>query len=153
MADEESIARPRETRLWATPPLREYSLALHGGAGGRIEELSTERRESFEAGLRRAYLAGRVVLEDGGSALDPQIVSQLLAADRHDGPLQTLTPRERQVLCLIAAGRSNKRIALELGVAEKTVKTHVGHVLAKLDVSDRTQAALVAVRAGLAEHA
>lgn len=70
MADEESIARPRETRLWATPPLREYSLALHGGAGGRIEELSTERRESFEAGLRRAYLAGRVVLEDGGSALD-----------------------------------------------------------------------------------
>lgn len=70
MADEESIARPRETLLWATPPLREYSLALHGGAGGRIEELSTERRESFEAGLRRAYLAGRVVLEDGGSALD-----------------------------------------------------------------------------------
>jgi DNA-binding NarL/FixJ family response regulator len=63
----------------------------------------------------------------------------------------TLTPREREVLCLIAAGRSNKRIARELGVAEKTVKTHVGHVLAKLGVSDRTQAALIAVRAGLAD--
>ena len=53
------------------------------------------------------------------------------------------------MLCLIAAGHSNKRIAFELGIAEKTVKTHVGHVLAKLAVSDRTQAALVAVRAGL----
>ena len=50
------------------------------------------------------------------------------------------------MLCLLAAGRSNKRIALELGIAEKTVKTHVGHVLAKLGVADRTQAALLAVR-------
>jgi len=50
----------------------------------------------------------------------------------------------------IAGGRSNKRIALELGVAEKTVKTHVSHVLAKLGLSDRTQAALYAVREGIA---
>jgi len=70
MPDEESVARPLETRLWALPPIGEFSLALHGGAGGRIEELSTERRESFEAGLRRAHLAGRAVLEDGGAALD-----------------------------------------------------------------------------------
>ena len=90
------------------------------------------------------------------AAIDPTVAARLLralAAD--DAPAQavpdTLTPRERQVLCLIAAGRSNKRIARELGVAEKTVKTHVGHVLAKLGVSDRTQAALVAVRAGLAD--
>ena len=53
------------------------------------------------------------------------------------------------MLRLIAQGRSNKRIALELGVAEKTVKTHVGHVLGKLGLTDRTQAALYAVRAGL----
>jgi DNA-binding NarL/FixJ family response regulator len=45
---------------------------------------------------------------------------------------------------------ANKRIALELGVSEKTVKTHVGHLLAKLGVSDRTQAALLAVREGIA---
>ena len=57
------------------------------------------------------------------------------------------------MLGLIAAGRSNKRIAFELGIAEKTVKTHVGHVLAKLGVSDRTQAALLAVRSGLVEPA
>ena len=60
-----------------------------------------------------------------------------------------LTRREREVLELIVRGRSNKRIALELGIAEKTVKTHVGHVLAKLGVTDRTQAALLAVREGL----
>jgi DNA-binding NarL/FixJ family response regulator len=64
-------------------------------------------------------------------------------------PAAPLTPREREVLGLIGAGRSNKRIALELGVSEKTVKTHVGHLLAKLGVSDRTQAAIYAVRAGL----
>jgi NarL family two-component system response regulator LiaR len=54
------------------------------------------------------------------------------------------------VLGLIAGGRSNKRIALELGISEKTVKTHVGHLLAKLRVADRTQAAVLAVRDGLA---
>ena len=59
-----------------------------------------------------------------------------------------LTPREREVLELIGRGFPNKRIARELGIAEKTVKTHVGHVLAKLGVTDRTQAAVVAVRAG-----
>ena len=53
------------------------------------------------------------------------------------------------MLRLIARGNSNKRIALELGVAEKTVKTHVSHVLAKLGLTDRTQAALYAVREGL----
>jgi NarL family two-component system response regulator LiaR len=91
------------------------------------------------------------------ATIDPTVAARLLRTLAGDDPPahavpDTLTPRERQVLCLIAAGRSNKRIALELGVAEKTVKTHVGHVLAKLDVSDRTQAALVAVRAGLAEQ-
>jgi DNA-binding NarL/FixJ family response regulator len=62
-----------------------------------------------------------------------------------------LTPREREVLGLIGRGMPNKRIARELGVSEKTVKTHVGHVLAKLGVTDRTQAALHAVREGLTE--
>jgi DNA-binding NarL/FixJ family response regulator len=64
-----------------------------------------------------------------------------------------LTRREREVLALIAVGASNKRIALELGIAENTVKTHVGHLLGKLGVADRTQAALLAVRRGLAAGA
>jgi NarL family two-component system response regulator LiaR len=63
--------------------------------------------------------------------------------------IEQLTRREREVLELIALGQSNKRIARELGVAEKTVKTHVGHLLAKLGVADRTQAALLFVQSGL----
>ena len=62
-----------------------------------------------------------------------------------------LTPREREVLELIGRGFPNKRTARRLEVSEKTVKTHVGHVLAKLGVTDRTQAAVVAVRAGLVD--
>jgi NarL family two-component system response regulator LiaR len=93
------------------------------------------------------------------AAIDPTVAARLLhqLSDRtaqggapSPAHVDALTRREREVLCLIAAGRSNKRIAFELGIAEKTVKTHVGHVLAKLDVTDRTQAALLAVRAGLA---
>jgi len=82
----------------------------------------------------------------------PAVAARLLASIAEPagaGPRDALTPREREVLALIGRGFANKRIALELGIAEKTVKTHVGHVLAKLGVSDRTQAALHAARAGL----
>ena len=64
------------------------------------------------------------------------------------GRLDTLTPREREVLAQIAAGRSNREIARVLQVSEKTVKAHVSSVLAKLGVQDRTQAAVLAVRHG-----
>ena len=74
---------------------------------------------------------------------------ETLAADGAVEPLDRLTPREREVLVLIAHGYANKRIAQELALSEKTVKAHVSHVLAKLGVSDRTQAAVFAVRAGL----
>jgi DNA-binding NarL/FixJ family response regulator len=91
--------------------------------------------------------------------IDPTVAARLLhtlssresAGGAGDG-IEHLTRREREVLELIALGHSNKRIALELGVAEKTVKTHVGHLLAKLGVTDRTQAALFAVQHGLARR-
>jgi NarL family two-component system response regulator LiaR len=94
--------------------------------------------------------------------IDPTVAARLLRTLSEPGPAirrgdaaadpgAALTPREHEVLELIAAGRSNKRIALELGIAEKTVKTHVGHLMAKLGVADRTQAALLAVRRGLVD--
>jgi DNA-binding NarL/FixJ family response regulator len=91
----------------------------------------------------------------GGTLLDPTVASRLVEAIAQrpgEEPHERLTAREREVLALIALGRSNKRIASELGIAEKTVKTHVGHVLAKLGVPDRTGAALLAVREGLSER-
>jgi len=90
---------------------------------------------------------------DGNAPLSPTIVTRVVEEIAQGGgapaEVDDLTPRERDVLILIARGRSNKVIALELGVAEKTVKTHVSHILGKLSLTDRTQAALYAVRHGL----
>jgi DNA-binding NarL/FixJ family response regulator len=97
-------------------------------------------------------------VDRGEALLHPAVAARVLAelvspdgaparAERRDA----LTAREREVLALVAHGRANKAIAFELGVAEKTVKTHVGNILAKLGLSDRTQAALYAVREGLAD--
>jgi DNA-binding NarL/FixJ family response regulator len=101
-------------------------------------------------------VAGIRTVAAGQGLLSPPVAARLLEEMSSERPTAdeataALTPREREVLILIAGGRSNKRIALELGVAEKTVKTHVGHVLGKLGVSDRTQAALWAVRHGLVD--
>ena len=116
--------------------------ALRGGAAGFLLK-DTEPSELARA-VRTAH-AGQAPLSP---AVATRVVEQLADGGRPRAA-DVLTPRELEVLRLIAQGRSNKRIALELGVAEKTVKTHVGHVLAKLDLSDRTQAALYAVREGL----
>ena len=72
---EESVALPLDTKLFSVAPAGSFSLALHGGAGGRIEELSTEVREQFEAGLRLAYNEGQRILSVGGSALDAVCVA------------------------------------------------------------------------------
>jgi NarL family two-component system response regulator LiaR len=92
----------------------------------------------------------------GQSPLSPAVAARLvdeLAHGGHRSAPEELTPRELEVLRLIARGRSNKVIARELGMAEKTVKTHVSHLLAKLGLADRTQAAVYAVREGLADRA
>jgi two-component system, NarL family, response regulator LiaR len=118
--------------------------ALRAGAAGYLLK-NTEPREVARA-VRAAHA--------GEALLDPVVAARLvetLAASGAEEPLDRLTPREREVLVLIGRGLPNKRIARELEVSEKTVKTHVGHVLAKLGVGDRTQAAVVAVRAGLVD--
>jgi DNA-binding NarL/FixJ family response regulator len=72
---------------------------------------------------------------EGGSALDPQIVSQLLSAEHRNGPLAALTPREREVLELVAEGRSNPSIAEHLGITLRSTEKHVSSIFAKLDLS------------------
>jgi DNA-binding CsgD family transcriptional regulator len=66
--------------------------------------------------------------------------------------LNVLTRREREVLALVGQGRSNQEIAGLLGISERTARTHVSNVLHKLNVTSRTQAALLAIHAGLVEH-
>jgi DNA-binding NarL/FixJ family response regulator len=70
----------------------------------------------------------------GGSALDPEVVSQLLGRKRRDDPLDTLTPREREVLGLMAEGRSNQAIAEAMTVTERAVEKHVTSIFSKLDL-------------------
>jgi serine/threonine-protein kinase PknK len=69
---------------------------------------------------------------DGGSALDPQVVSRLIGAQGHADALDELSPREREVLSLMAEGRTNAGIARRLWLTEKTVETHVRSILLKL---------------------
>jgi NarL family two-component system response regulator LiaR len=116
--------------------------ALRAGAAGYL--LKNAAPQELARAIRAAS-AGEVLL-------DPVVAARLVDTLAGGGePLDRLTPREREVLELIGRGFPNKLIARELGLSEKTVKTHVGHVLAKLGVTDRTQAAVVAVRAGLVE--
>jgi DNA-binding NarL/FixJ family response regulator len=80
--------------------------------------------DEFRSSVRR--------VAEGGSALDPAIVTQLVGRRRSDDPLETLTPREREVLELMAEGRSNQSIAQKLVVTERAVEKHVTSIFGKL---------------------
>jgi len=75
----------------------------------------------------------------GGSALDPEVVATLLGPTRRNDPLTRLTPREREVLALMAEGRTNAGIAGRLCLTERTVETHVGSIMSKLDLFESVQ--------------
>ena len=80
------------------------------------------------------FLAAVRRVGDGGTALDPEVVAQLLARSRQRDPLERLTPREREVLSLMAEGRTNPAIARSLVVTDKAVEKHVSNIFAKLDL-------------------
>jgi len=85
----------------------------------------------------------------GESVLDPDIAARLLRHVRQGEPgrpLDRLSPRELDVLTVLARGRSNREIARTLGIGEETVKAHVSNILAKLNLADRTQAAIFALQ-------
>ena len=117
--------------------------AVRAGAAGYLLK-DVEPQELVRA-IRAAH-AGEALLHPAVAA---RLMEEFASEHGRIAAESSLTDREQEVLELIGRGLPNKLIARELGIAEKTVKTHVSAVLAKLGVTDRTQAALYAVRNGL----
>jgi DNA-binding NarL/FixJ family response regulator len=118
--------------------------ALEAGASGYL--LKDSDADEVSAAIRAAHR--------GELPLDPAIARGLtssLRAESRDGPDKELTTRELEVLRLLGAGKSNKQIAAELQISERTARAHVSNILGKLGLASRTQAALWAVRQGLVE--
>lgn len=113
----------------------EIQAALDAGALGYLQKSAS--REELLAALR-SVAQGRLSL--------PLEIARQLNASRL-GP--AITPREREILVLIAGGKANKEIAAALAISEDTVKRHVSHILEKLDVNDRAQATAEAIRRGI----
>jgi two-component system nitrate/nitrite response regulator NarL len=127
---------------------RDLAAALRGGAAGYLlkssdsDELgqAIERAARGEASFSAA-MTTKLAAAFGGAAPAPE--APAVPAMPDDDALATLSPREREILELIARGDSNKEIARALSIAETTVKIHVQHILRKLDLSSRVQAAVV----------
>lgn len=96
------------------------------GVGYLLKERVADVRDFVDAARRVAA---------GGTALDPEVVAQLLVRSRRREPLDTLTPREREVLSLMAQGRSNAAIAAALTVSDGAVEKHISSIFAKLDLA------------------
>ena len=107
-----------------------YALDLVGESAGGVGYLLKDRVADVD---RFVDSVKRVA--DGGSALDPEVVATLLGRRRRDDPLAELTAREREVLALMAEGRSNHAIAEELVVTERAVEKHVTSIFNKLDLA------------------
>ena len=104
-----------------------YALELVGDSAGGVGYLLKDRVtdvDRFVESVRR--------VAEGGSALDPEVVAQLVGRARRDDPLAELTPREREVLELMAEGRSNNAIAAQMTVTERAVEKHVTSIFGKL---------------------
>lgn len=117
--------------------------AMEAGADGyQLKEVQPDQ-----------LVASIIAVYQGNANFHPKVTPTLLrrpvAQEKKQDSLSMLTKREKEVLGEIAKGRSNKEIAAELHITEQTVKTHVSNVLAKLEVDDRTQAALYAVKNGV----
>jgi DNA-binding NarL/FixJ family response regulator len=104
------------------------ALAEHPARLGYLLKDRVTDVDEFVATLHR--------VERGGTALDPQVVSRLLASERAGGPLDALTPREREVLQLIAEGLSNPAIADRMGITLRSAEKHVSRVFSKLGLPD-----------------
>ena len=107
-----------------------YALELVGESAGGVGYLLKDRVADVER-----FIDSVKRVAEGGSALDPEVVSQLVGRARRDDPLAGLTPREREVLALMAEGRSNQAIAEHMVVTERAVEKHVTSIFSKLDLA------------------
>jgi DNA-binding NarL/FixJ family response regulator len=144
------VADPVKVLMLTTFDLDDYVYeALRAGASGFL--LKDVRREDLASAVR--------VVAAGEALLAPSITKRLIhefARRPRSGPqalvsLDPLTPREREVLELMARGQSNAEIAADLVIGEQTVKTHVGNVLSKLGLRDRIHAVILAYEVGLVQ--
>lgn len=145
----EAAPRSRVLMLTVSEDERDLSAALRGGAMGYL--LKTVDSDVMAAAVVRAMA--------GASTISPEMTGKLVTAfqslqgeaaapppaEPDPDPIHSLSPREREILCHIAAGASNKDIGRALGIAETTVKIHVQHILRKLNLASRVQAAVYAV--------
>jgi len=128
----------------------DLALALQSGALGYL--LKTSEKDDLLNGIKRAF--------NGESVISPEMTSKLVSAFKSnkvksdkevETQISNLSPRELEIVCLIAKGCSNKEIARTLNIAETTVKIHVQHVLRKLNLSSRVQVAVFASAEGLCD--
>lgn len=113
--------------------------ALAAGAQGYL--LKDAEPEELSRAMRS--------LMRGGAALEPKVAARLLGQFSDEGDRDELSARELEVLKLLAAGGSNKAIGLQIGLSENTIKTHISHIFAKLDVQSRAEAVSIAMQRGL----
>ena len=113
--------------------------AIEAGAAGYL--LKAAPQDEIVAGIR--------LVATGQTALSPAVAARLVSRMREPAASVTLTPREIEVLQLVARGRSNKLIGTDLGIGESTVKTHLLKIFDKLEVADRTHAVTVALERGI----
>jgi DNA-binding NarL/FixJ family response regulator len=131
-----------DTEVIALTSVLEDASVMGAMRAGAIGYLLKDTKADELCRAIKAAAAGQV-------QLSPQAAARLMREVQLPDSPEKLTERETDVLRLLALGRANKEIALELGIGEKTVKTHVSSILSKLGVPSRTQAALYAVRIGL----
>ena len=143
-------AAPLRVVVLTTFDLDDYALAaIRAGASGFL--LKDAPPEDLLAAVRTVHAGDAVIAPSTTRRLLEHLAPMLSATAEPQGPspVDDLTEREREVLVLMARGRSNTEIGADLFVTEATVKTHVGRVLAKLGVRDRVQAVVVAYESGL----
>ncbi len=123
--------------------------SLRSGAQGYL--LKDMEPDELVSALRDIEKGKNVVAQDLTDALARMVQGDTKVADE-EGPFSDLTPREMEILCLLAEGQSNKLIARNLGISDGTVKLHVKAILRKLGIHSRVEAAVIAVEQGLRKN-